>query len=146
MAKLTGKELQQFLAKAKVRSKDDLPTIDIEELFDFFNGDQLDLMTGREGTEYVKLTFGDQSLNLSIGQSVRLTKRGDARLSELLENYVLYAGTKVRDDKGNLVERDFPWFSFGADGSSSANIVGSMKLGNDVEPPPTPAPRRRRVS
>jgi hypothetical protein len=119
MAKLAKKEMQAFI-KAKLRKAGEaLTTIGIEDIAEEIDLEKYVLRSGREGGEYLQLVGAEGWINISIGQSVTLTKKGDKRIDELLENYVVYCGWNDRE--GN--KRETPWFAFGSEGDSEASII-----------------------
>lgn len=142
---LKGKKAEAVFAKARIRSSSDITAVLFMDMVRYYGVHRADLMQGRArgvaGTpdyvparEYVKLWFAntegvDESINLSIGQSVTLTQKGVARLDELLDNFVLYTGQTNRDK----TPREFPWFAFGVEADASANVLASKTFSTDAE-------------
>lgn len=98
---------------AGVRHEGDsqIATTTASAMASFLKSDGARLVSDNEGRLHFHLTNSKDRSYFSIGcgKTVSLTAKGDARIAELLNNYVIYTGTA--DRAGNQLEK--PWFSFG---------------------------------
>ena len=98
--------------------------MDIKDIIEEFDVEDMELREGAEGSEYLRLVCEDGWVNISLGKSVELNKKGEARIGELVNNYTIYCGWN--DKAGNRRER--PWLSFGSTGDTGANVIGKMSV------------------
>jgi hypothetical protein len=123
---LSKEDKKSILGSILRKGGEPLAQLDIKDIIEEFDIIDFELREGNDGGEYLRLIADNEEgwVNISLGKSVELMKKGEARINELVNNYTIYCGWN--DKAGNRRER--PWLSFGSAGDTGAKVIGKMSV------------------
>lgn len=110
-----------------------LLTIEVTDLIEKFAIEDYVLRENENGGEYMQLINpkGRISIGISPKLSNTLTKRGQARIDEILDKGTIYFGFERYDENRKLVPTDKPWLVFSIAGDASASIIATKKVAGE---------------